>query len=135
MISPGDLLSPAGDIASSLFPGEDADALETRLQGYIDEGVAAATDASVPGPDVDGATLSYAYYRAYNAVYVRMLADPSKQTIDQQGATESIWQQIQGFKALADEQWSYYLRFIPLASGTAPELLPPTSSVPAQFGF
>lgn len=135
MISPSDLLAPKGDISVSLFPNEDGDAIETRLTGYIEEATAVAAAAGIAAGNLDDAIKAYAYYRAYHAVYVLLLADPAKQSFDQQGSTESVWEQIKGFDNLSNEHLAAYRTLIPVTTGTTPEILPPTTSLPTSFTF
>lgn len=135
MISPGDLRSPTGDLADSLFPGESASQLEARIQGYIDEGAAKDAVVSLTGTDLDDALKAWAYYRAYSAVYVRLLNNPSTVVVSEQGQTSSLWSQIEGFSKLADQWLAYYRQALPASVESTPQTLPPSGGVPNEFTF
>lgn len=134
-VTPGDLLAPVGNLLPGHFPGEDEPTIETRLSGYITEGNTVAQAAQVENTDLDAAIIAYAYYKAYSAIYVRMLGDPASQAMEEQGSVQTLWQQIQAMKDLADESWGTYQRFIPLVTGEPPSPIPGTTSLPASFGF
>lgn len=137
MIGPGELRSPSGDLADSLFPGESASKLEDRLQGYIDEGAALVAAAGLTGPqeDVDEAVKNWAYYRAYGAVYVRMINSPSTVIMEGQGQNSTLWSQIEAFKTLRDEHLVYYRNSLPVTITESAALLPPSTSVRTVFDY
>lgn len=70
-----DLLQPTGEIEAAWFPGDDAAALQARLETYIAEGVEASAD--VAAESTDTATKAYAYWRAYQTVYLRLSGSPA----------------------------------------------------------
>lgn len=77
-VSPSAFIDPVGTLTTSLFPGDDQNALTARVTAYI---AAAATDARVmaivgAGGSSDAATTAYAYWRAYSAVVQRMNTEP-----------------------------------------------------------
>jgi hypothetical protein len=94
-VSPTDLLAPKGEVTSSLFPGEDAALLETRLEGYIDEGEARSSD--------EDAVLAWAYYRVYHAVYVRLTTTASTVSFADQGSHSFLMTQIENVGRLRDQ--------------------------------
>jgi hypothetical protein len=136
MISPGDLRSPAGDLGDSLFPGESSGKLDERIQGYIDEGYDKAAAAGLTDPDdQDEAAQAWSYYRAYNAVYVRMLNNPSTVTMEKQGQASTLWSQIEAMGKLADAALASYRELLPADVGAGPPSLPETAAVPTQITY
>lgn len=135
MISPGDLRSPTGDLGDSLFPGESSGDLDTRLQGYIDEGEAKATAAGVDVADLEDAVKAWAYYRAYYTVYVRMLNAPSSVEMQGQGSKAHLWSQIEAMGKLADTALAGYRDLLPPAALNATMTFPPSGAVPNDYAF
>jgi hypothetical protein len=135
MLSPGDLRSPTGDLGDSLFPGESSGKLDERLQGYIDEGYSKASAAALAGDDADEAAKAWSYYRAYNAVYVRMLNNPSTVQMERQGQTSTLWSQIEAMGKLADAAKATFLELLPPESQVGTPTLPETAAVPTQFTY
>lgn len=135
MITPGDLRSPTGDLGDSLFPGESSGKLDERLQGYIDEGAAKAAAASVIGEDASDLAKAWAYYRAYHAVYVRMLNDPSSVEMAGQGSKSSLWSQIEAMGKLADAAKATYEDLLPEVAPSSVVGMQGTDSVPTQFTY
>lgn len=135
-ISPGDLRSPTGDLGDSLFPGESSSDLETRLGGYLDEGYAKADDAGVTlEADKDELATAWAYYRAYRAVYVRMLNAPSSVEMSEQGSKAHLWSQIEAMGKLADNALSTYRGLLPVSVSSLPQTFPPTGAVKNDYEF
>lgn len=135
MLTPGDLRSPTGDLGDSLFPGESPSQLETRIRAYLDEGYTKAAAASLSGADADDAAKAWSYYRAYQAVYVRMLNNPSTVIMERQGQNSTLWSQIEAMGKLADTWLATYQGLLPEDVSTAPPSLPETAAVPTQFTY
>jgi hypothetical protein len=135
MLTPGDLRSPTGDLGDSLFPGESPSKLEERLQGYLTEGYAKAAALAYTGEDADDVARAWAYYRAYHAVYVRMLNEPSTVQIEGQGQKSSLWPQIEAMGKLADAAKATYEDLLPEVTSTTVSGIPETTSVPTQFTY
>lgn len=136
MLSPGDLRSPTGDLGDSLFPGESSGQLDTRLQGYITEGYAKAAAAGLTvQEDQDEAAKAWSYYRAYQAVYVRMLNNPSTVIMEKQGQNSTLWSQIEAMGKLADAALANYRELLPADVGAGPPSLPETAAVPTQITY
>jgi hypothetical protein len=78
-VAASDLIDPAGPLTTSLFPGDDMNALTARVNAYF---AAAASDkrvAAIVGADsanADAAAEAYALWRAYRAVVQRMNSEP-----------------------------------------------------------
>ena len=85
-----------------MFAEENDAAFDARLQTYIDEAVAKqevidlATQA-----EKDSATKSWAYYRAFDAQFIRMSSTPSSVNLNDQGGHAYLVTQIENFKDLA----------------------------------
>jgi hypothetical protein len=136
MLTPGALRSPLGDLGDSLFPGESSGELDTRLQSYLDEGYVKAAAAGISDAgDLDDAAKAWSYYRAYQAVYVRMLNNPSTVIMDKQGQNSTMWSQIEAMGKLAESSLALYQEYLPEEASTAPPSLPETASVPTQFTY
>lgn len=135
MITPGDLRSPKGDLGDSLFPGESSGKLEERFQGYLDEGYSKASAAALTGEDADEVAKAWSYYRAYQAVYVRMLNNPSSVTMERQGSASTMWSQIEAMGKLADSALDEYRSLMPSGSVSNTPTLPESQAVPTQFTF
>lgn len=96
-----DLTAPAGELDRAiLFPADDAGAFTARLTAYLAQGeakAAAITDADTK----DAAVTAWAYYRAYDAVATRMLAEPATQDFADAGGIGFTGEQLAGMQALA----------------------------------
>ena len=108
MLTAADLIAPKGEIEKSLFPGEDAAALELRLQSYLDQAYAKLdTLTTLPASiDVDEAAQSYAYYRAYQAVHLNMSRQAATASIDGEASRSFLASQIATFAELRDSNLS-----------------------------
>lgn len=135
MISPSELLAPAGDLLSSHFPGELGNTLDERIQGYISEAAALATSYTVDASDLDNFVKAWAYHRAYRAIHARMVNDPSTVVMDGQGQASTLWSQIDAMKMLSAEWLAKSNDLIPPESFTAPQIIPPSGAAFNQFGF
>lgn len=93
-VTPDLLLSPDGELEGWLFPHESHARLLVRLQKYIDAGASTALALDPVPPDLDAVVREYAYYRAYDAVVLRLSADPSKQEFTNQGRQEWSKEQL-----------------------------------------
>jgi hypothetical protein len=120
-----ELISPEGDVLPEMFPrkqGQDdaaaLAALEERVNKYIIRGEAWVAAKGIVDPDdADAATANYAYYLAFEDVYVRLASQPASLTFADAGGRTRTQAQIDAFhnKALA------YL-------GAATDLVPPDST-------
>jgi hypothetical protein len=136
MLTAGSLRSPTGDLGDSLFPGESSGQLDSRLQGYLDDGYAKAGAAGVTDPDdQDEIAKAWAYYRAYNAVYIRMLNNPSTVTMERQGSASTLWSQIEAMGKLADAALANYRELLPADIGAGPPSLPETTAIQTQISY
>jgi hypothetical protein len=128
---PADMLAPAGLLTLSLFPGEGAEAVNTRLTSYINDGVTRAGG----GPEADyDSVLAWAYHRAFMAVYVRLTTSPAQGEVDDAGKYQYLITQINNVKTLADEWLTRFEELTTTAEATD-EQQQGTRSTPAQFVF
>jgi hypothetical protein len=112
-----DLIAPKGEIETALFPAEDSAALSLRLQGYLDEAYAKLSTLVLPdGVDVDDAAQSYAYYRAYKAVHLRMSASAASAQIEGEASRTFLASQIATFADLRDEMLQEWNDVLALAN-------------------
>lgn len=104
------LRAPRGEVEPWMFPQDRTpQALDARLQAYLDDATAKLDGAEVEEEDKDEVTRNYAYYRVFDAVYKRLLIDPAKADLSDQGGQQWIKEQL---SALADQR-SYYMSLVP----------------------
>jgi len=118
MLTDADLIAPKGEIEKSLFPGEDAAQLGLRLQGYLDDAYAKLDSLTTlpDSVDVDEAARSYAYYRAYNAVFLNMSRQAATASIEGEASRSFLASQIATFERLRDDNLSAWNDVLALAS-------------------
>jgi len=129
------LLQPVGELETQLFPHLDAAlsppppvTLEERLEQYLDEGYTRAADFSLDDEDHDTYARAWAYYRAYFAVYQRMIATAAEARIDGQGSRRYDPKQALAFLELANAKKGEADALVPVDEDeTAPDV-PPSSS-------
>lgn len=130
MLTSADLLSPKGPLDGSLFPGEQSNVLEGRLNeylsaGYNDERVAAQPDSTRR----DQLAMAYALNKAFTQVYIRLSANPLSITETEKGSHAYSSAQIENFNKLATKYWSDFLGLLAIDSGERSTNLPGTVSV------
>jgi len=135
VITHTDLLQPKGELEYELFPhlgtpgGElDRAAIEARLDEYCDEAYARAASLSLESGDYDGYAVHWAYFRAYFAVYQRLIATASEARIDGQGSRKYDPKQATAFLALAEQHKAEAEALVPETTDTAAPDVPPSSS-------
>jgi hypothetical protein len=96
-----DLIAPVGEIENAFFPTDDAAALSLRLQAYLDDGYSrtAAIDTAALQDD---AARSWAYYRAYDAIYLLMSRAHATKSIAGEASASHLASQIEAFKNKRD---------------------------------
>lgn len=108
---PADMMQPAGMLTLSLFPNySDQTALNEFLEGLLAAGYENASDLDEQD-EKDGAALAFAYYRAYDAIYQRLLNSPSTASIDGEASRQFLWSQIEAFQKLSDRYKGEYDAF------------------------
>jgi hypothetical protein len=127
-----DLVSPVGDLTPSLF-GESADALTTRLNGYLTEATTVASGISDSGQR-DRAILHYAYYLAYKAIHVRLAGIASSATLQDLGSRTYSSAQIAAFAKLRDDNYVDFTELLPTASPATLGARPSSTTI-AEFGW
>lgn len=114
-----DILQPIGEIEPELFPhikvlGD----LQARITQYLAEGATKAADLAIPAASVDEATLHWGYYRAYLAVYQRLIATPAEARNDGQGSRKYEGRQAEAFLELANQHKDIFDGLVPPATAT-----------------
>lgn len=136
------LRAPRGEVESWMFPQDRTpQALDARLTAYIQDATVKLEGAEIAEGDKDEVTRNYVYYRVYDAVYKRLLIDPAKADLSDQGGQQWIKEQL---SALA-QQRSYYMSLVPEfmlpqvvaveEPAEAPTAAPRTTTVPVQAVF
>lgn len=120
MLEPAQLIAPEGEIEPAMFPGDKAEALESRVQAYLTHGYEKATAAEVLDADRDDAARAWAYHRAFRSVFVRLSASPASVSLDAQCSTSRTAQQIAEFGRLAAQYEAEYLGLVPVAQTPKP---------------
>jgi hypothetical protein len=114
-VEPVDLKEPQGSLNTTvLFPGETAEQVDARLTAYIAEAVAKGS------PD-DDATRAWTYHRAFNAVYIRMSANPVSVTANEEGGHRFGEDQAKRFLELSQHYlaiWTSLLVEVPIRAAT-----------------
>ena len=129
-ILPVDLRDPKGPVQRVMFPDDDLSALDARLQGYIDRGVAssAALPAGVPQ---DKATRNFALWQAFDASHTIFLSLPARTRKEGENALEYLDGQIDGLREKALEYKAEFEAQLPqpVPAGA----LPRTATTPNRF--
>jgi hypothetical protein len=113
------LIEPTGPLTTSLFPGEDGNALAVRVDAYL---TAALTDPRVAaiiaadGTKTDAAKTAYALFRAYSAVVQRMNSEPLTVNVTEKGGHGYSTAQIGAMQQLADKYDAALDALLPVAS-------------------
>lgn len=136
------LRAPRGEVEPWMFPQDRTpQALDARLQAYLDDAAAKLQGAEVANEDRDEVVRNYVFYRVFDAVYKRLVIDPSKADLSDQGGQQWIKEQL---SALA-EQRSYYMSLVPAfmlpqvveveEPEAPPAAAPRTLNIPVQVVF
>lgn len=126
MVTPEQLLDPVGEIdASIMFPDVDPALIERKIQGFIDDGMTRSSD--------DAVVRAWAYYRAFNAVHLRMAAQPTRAELPEGGSYSYLLTQINVMRDRAAEYLAEYNTLIENAVVT--RTYPATTSVLNEFVF
>lgn len=131
-VAPADLKSPIGKIDSAFFPGEATAELDARLQQYINEAIA-RIDGDLAGTELDDATKLWAYYRAFEAVHLRMIATPASVSIQGEGSVAYTAAQIASFGTAASDYLSAFNATLEAETQSAASI--PSGSVATRVTF
>lgn len=128
-VTAASLLSPTGEIEISFFPGENETQVTARLNAYITEGVAKA--AALSGAAQDAPVTSWAYHRAYKAIYTKLLRNPSSWAVEGEGSASISSAQIREFGKLADDKLAEFngAVVVPIDANAPPMASSSTSNV------
>lgn len=122
-VTAAQITSPAGQLEPALlFPADDAPSFAARCAAWIEEGSAKAA-AITDDDDRDAATRDWCYYRAYEAVALRLAASPRTTTLTDQGSAGYDAAQEQTFRDLAAQHLAAFQRAV--ASATVDGQQPP----------
>lgn len=94
------LIDPSGRILPALFPGEDAATVEERVQGYLDTAYALASVSAAADPDA--AAKAYTYWRAFDAVCMRMMREAARLGLAEQGERTVLDSQLKFWQGERD---------------------------------
>lgn len=138
-----DLLQPTGRLSASLFPGEDSAAVQSRLSGYLTAAYAHSRIAALDAGDTqDDAARWYSYWRAFDAVTLRLNNDAATVEVEDAGRRQRIKEQLAYFERERDAAEARWEALAPPimededVSETPPsDLRMPSRSVAAQFRF
>lgn len=109
-----DLIEPRGRITSAMFPADDPVQLTERVARWLTVAYARSDVAVLSAPTIDEAAEHYAYARAFEAVHLRMSAEPSSVSMSDGGSgavsTSYTQAQLATFKNMADAEWAAFGR-------------------------
>src|SRR5215208_1439014 len=95
MLPPSELLSPKGRLnAGALWPGVDLNEVVGFVGEYLTEGYVKASEIS-DADAMDEAARQWAYYRAYQEVYERLLLLPSTVSSSEEGSSSYLLTQME----------------------------------------
>lgn len=104
------LLSPTGRLqAAVLWPGVTTATVTAKLEAFLLEAVGLTDDAD--------AQREWAYYRAFDEVYQRMLLMPSSVTFADEGSGSYAVEQMRLVKELRDQALAAYEELIVVGAG------------------
>lgn len=97
LLAAADVLSPAGEIDGPLFyPALSSGDITIRLDAYLTQGYARATDAAIDDPArADAVAQTYAYYRAWSDVVNRLTMMPASSALEGEGSISMLQSQIE----------------------------------------
>lgn len=129
MITATDLLEPSGDVVLDLFPGRTPDQLQALLTAYLTDGYARCP-ATLTDADKDRAATAWAYARVNRNVLARLSRTPASFTVDNEGSSTMLAEQIRTFKDAA-VRWETDFDTITAATPTPDET--PTSAAVNRY--
>lgn len=126
-----------------MFPGDASQDLATRLSAWLLEAYARADVAALATDAAkDAAARAFAYWRAFDSVWLRMSSSPASVSLTDGGAgsvsTSYTASQMDAFRRLADGEWSAFVGTVapPAAPSTASAYLGGGSgAVPTRYTF
>lgn len=108
-LSENDLTAPQGRLQSAMFPDGD---MSTNVTAWLNKATTTVQAADIDSADHDAAAEAYVYWRAYEFVAERMLAEPEQYT-DEDGESRTLsTQQISSFQRLAERFRDEYESYI-----------------------
>jgi hypothetical protein len=126
------LKTPTGKIDPAFFPEDRTSAqLDARLASYIAEGVTLVAD--LDASEQDAATTMWAYYRAFEAVHLRMIATPASMSIADEGSVSFSSAQIASFGTMAASYKSSFEAMVAEEETIEPAI--PSGGVTTKVGF
>lgn len=116
------IVSPLGEIEhESMFPDDDDEEFDARISGYITDGYTRTS--------IDSAVTAWAHYRALNAVYLRLSAEPGRGDLDEGGSFSYLLTQMHNFRDRAQEFKAQFDATIKASIVVGPVYIPGTTAV------
>lgn len=112
-ITASDLLAPTGEIESAFYPREDSTAVLARLQAYVEDGYRRVPGTITDVEAQDDIARAWAYYRAYNAIYLTMSRSAASKSIAGEASSTTLASQIAAFEAMRDQWYTEALSLMP----------------------
>lgn len=101
MITTESLVAPEGRLTIKLFPRDSEDEFQERLEAYVEEAISKTTSITDEAK-AEEAQKAWAYYRAYDAVYERMITSPMEVDLDVGGKGAFDPKQFMAIERLKD---------------------------------
>lgn len=134
MLTADDLLAPKGRVeGKSFFPDLSSTDLAGRLDEYLEQGYDKGIEDGVAAENSDGAARNYAYYRAFDSVYLSLISNPLSSTTTEGGSASYALEQAERFRLMAAGALEDYLAFVPVAATNRKQSA--TGSVKNKFVF
>jgi hypothetical protein len=131
-----ELLSPTGRLQPKvLWPGVSPEDVNEKLEAFLTEAAVKVADLE-DATDVDTATTAWAYYRAFDEVYLRLVGLPSTVDFRDEGSGSYLVTQMNLMKELRDQALVEFTAILDAAAVVEETSAPvPRSSVSAPISF
>lgn len=119
MITPVDLRIPNGPVTQNLFPNEQGNVIDTRLQGYLDR--AYADPRLTTEPDTakhDRMARALALSFIFFDVFVRMSAEPATMQVAEKGGHGYDMEQIENMRTISEQYLQEFVGLLSPATNT-----------------
>ncbi len=120
-VNPADLLTPLGRLDRKvLWPGTSSLTVTTYLPAYLADAAAEAVEITDTAAN-DKAQKWWAYYRAYDEVYQRLLSQPASVSDSDEGSQSYLVAQIEMMRDRAGEALTAFNEIVEAETATDPE--------------
>jgi hypothetical protein len=134
MMTPADLRLPAGPVTQDLFPGEQGNVTDVKLQGYLDRAYGDSRLTSDPATGrYDRMARALALHFIFFDVFVRMSAQPANLTVAEKGGHGYDMEQIENMRTISDQYLAEFTGL--LTPATNANTGTPNRAIPVRFGF